>query len=303
MITWRRKDFNAPPIELINENRLAALGLAIILKDGDEVQGAHYNFELTTNLLKAYSLDKDTFDENTDLAKCYYCESTSEVVASLQVEHYRPKKRMDDENRREIPDTHGYYWLGIEWSNLVLACSKCNGRGAKGNIFTVQGKRIKNGTSFTRAGRYNRATCIADQSPLIDEKPDLLHPEIDDAFQYLKFDREGRISHKLPRGERTIKICRLDRKQLNIARNDLINVFNDSFWEVVGWHKDGIITGEQVMPIFWTKCIALRDRLKRNEPYTLLVRYMIDCFDDFFVTRVPPEYQEDLAIAFILSDI
>ncbi len=303
MINWRRKDFNTPPPELINDNRIAALGRAIILKDGDEIQSAHYNFELTTNLLKAYSLDQDTFDEDTELAKCYYCESTSEVVASLQVEHYRPKKRMDDDNRQEIPNTNGYYWLGVEWSNLVLACSKCNGRGAKGNIFTIGAKRVRNGTSFSRAGRYNRATCIADNSPLIDEDPDLLHPEIDDAFQYLKFDEEGRISHKQPRGERTIKICRLDRKQLNIARNNLINTFNDSFWEVVGWHKDGIITTDHILPIFTTKCIALRGRFKRSEPYTLLVRYMLDCFNDFFVARIPPEYQEDLAIAFIISDI
>lgn len=301
MINWRRKDFNNPPAVLANAHRLAALREAENLIDGDQIKSSHYNFDLATNLLKAYSLDQDTFNENTELAKCYYCESTSEVVASLQVEHYRPKKRVDDNARQVVPGTFGYYWLGIEWSNLVLACSKCNGRGAKGNIFTITGNRVYNGTTFDDTGQYDRTRCIANQQPLINEIPDLLHPEIDDSYAFLEFDWEGKIAGKSHRGRRTIEICKLDRKQLNIARNDLINRFNDSFWEVVAWHAENIITEDQLLHIFKKKCIKLRERYNRKQPYTLLARYMIENFEVFFVNRIPNEYKDTLREAFRIS--
>jgi 5-methylcytosine-specific restriction endonuclease McrA len=301
MINWRRKDFNTPPLALYNDIRLNALREAERLLDGDQILSGHYNFAATTNLLKAYSLDQDAFNTDTDLAKCYYCESTSEVVAALQVEHYRPKKRVDDQNRQAIPQPEGYYWLGIEWTNLVLACSKCNGRGAKGNIFTVGGPRVISGTNFSLLNVYNRVGCIANVSPLIDEQPDLLHPEIDNAYYFIGFNSDGKIYEKHHRGKRTINICKLDRTELNIARNKLISSFRDSFWEVIEWHRNNFIATDQVLPLLTTKCLALKNRHVRSQPYTLLVRYMLEEFESFFVDFVPDEYKNDLRQALINS--
>ena len=250
MINWRKKDFNTPPISLVNQTRINAQILAETDQDGDHIRSSHYNTEEVSNLLRAYSIGKDNFDKDKDLAKCFYCESTSEVVATLQVEHYRPKKVVHDENRRIVPNTNGYYWLGLEWTNLVFACSKCNGRGAKGNIFTIKGNRERIGSSLNPNNGLNRSNCYANKSPLKDEKPDLLHPEIDNSYRYLKFNRDGEISHKLKRGELTIKYCKLDRRGLNIARYQLIETFESSFLEVVGWQEEGIIHMNQVYEIF-----------------------------------------------------
>lgn len=301
MINWRRKNFNNPPAQLYSSVRQTAGKEAERLLDGDQIKGNHYNFDSIVILLKAYSLDQDTFDDSTELAKCYYCESTSEVVASLEVEHYRPKKRIDDENRKQIPGTNGYYWLGIEWSNLVLACSNCNGRGGKGNIFTIKGTRINVGTTFNGIGAYDRTTSVSDQSPLIDENPDLLHPEIDNAYNFLRFNSNGEIRGKWRKGRRTVQICKLDRKELDIARKNLIDQFNVSFWEVIGWHKDKHIFDSQLLPLFTSHCKKLRKRHNRKETYTLLVEFMIKEFEDFFVKKVPLEYQNILRQAFLDS--
>ena len=52
---------------------------------------------------------------------CSYCEEAYRHSADLQVEHVQPKS---------LPQ---YAHLEKEWSNLLLACSTCNGKGNKGD--------------------------------------------------------------------------------------------------------------------------------------------------------------------------
>src|SRR5690606_12276285 len=183
MINWKRKDFDSPPTSLANKVRQNAQKLAEDNKDGDYIKSNHYATPEVVSLLKAYSIDKETFDENSDLAKCYYCESTSEVVAALQVEHYRPKKTIHDDNRKIVPNTSGYYWLALEWTNLIYACSKCNGRGGKGNIFTIRGSRASIGTALNSSSDFDRTHCYSNKDPSRSERPNLLHPEIDNSYK------------------------------------------------------------------------------------------------------------------------
>jgi hypothetical protein len=44
--------------------------------------------------------------------KCAFCETNTHAGAHKDVEHYRYKSL--------------YYWLGYEWTNLLLACQICN---------------------------------------------------------------------------------------------------------------------------------------------------------------------------------
>lgn len=55
--------------------------------------------------------------------KCAYCESFYASQAPVDVEHYRPKGAVDGE-----PDHPGYWWLGMEWTNLLPSCIDCNRR-------------------------------------------------------------------------------------------------------------------------------------------------------------------------------
>lgn len=55
--------------------------------------------------------------------KCAYCERFFASGAPVDVEHYRPKGGVEGDT------THrGYWWLAMEWSNLLPSCIDCNRR-------------------------------------------------------------------------------------------------------------------------------------------------------------------------------
>ena len=55
--------------------------------------------------------------------KCAYCESFYGSLAPVDVEHYRPKGRIEGE-----PKHPGYWWVAAIWSNLLPSCLDCNRR-------------------------------------------------------------------------------------------------------------------------------------------------------------------------------
>lgn len=141
--------------------------------------------------------------------KCAYCENTEHKP---EVEHFRPKKDVKD-------TTHsGYYWLCYEWSNLLPSCRYCNTEGGKGNKFPIMGVRVEN-PEFSE-DRLDHNKCFASNSPLIDERPYLLHPEIDEPEPCFKFSNNGTMIgiDADDRGAKTIEICNLNRDNLLYLR-------------------------------------------------------------------------------------
>ena len=134
--------------------------------------------------------------------KCTYCESRISAGASWRVEHYRPKNKLKD----DVGHT-GYYWLGYEWSNLLLSCETCNGK--KSNQFPIQGTRVER-------PQEDRTEWRADSESFKAEKPLLLNPELDNPEEHLVFLPDGDIKEKgkSERGKKTIEICGLDREDL-----------------------------------------------------------------------------------------
>lgn len=58
---------------------------------------------------------------NLHRGKCCYCERKREIKRESDIEHYRPKSTITDE------DGHpGYWWLAYEWSNYLFSCKPCN---------------------------------------------------------------------------------------------------------------------------------------------------------------------------------
>lgn len=165
------------------------------------------------------------------LGKCAYCERHCKA----EIEHYRPKAKVTEDG------THpGYYWLCYEWSNLLPSCHECNGSGGKLNKFPVKGVRVTAPPLLT-SGLPDPAQFSAQNSPLIDEQPYLLHPEIDNPSEFMgvKPDPRGK-GLKLygtdglnERGEQTIEICNLNRESLKINRlgklKDFIKEINFTF--------------------------------------------------------------------------
>ena len=113
--------------------------------------------------------------------KCAYCESKITHVEHGHIEHYRPKGKFPE--------------LTFAWSNLLLACGICNGKGHKGDHF-----------------------------PEKEENGPLVNPCDDDPSEHFSFhyDPESRIASvygKTSRGETTERILGLNRHELRTYRS------------------------------------------------------------------------------------
>ena len=176
--------------------------------------------------------------------KCAYCEA--KLILDQHhgdVEHYRPKGRVTDENDNviEIDDGNGgrrphpgYYWLAYDWRNLLPSCAACNRPGKTGD---------------RRAGKWNRFPVVGKHAWTPDgiagEQPLLLNPllEEDDPDKHLVFDPEtGRIIGTTDRGRKTVAILDLNRDGLPGARRDVFDAVRARSVEALGAKLDGDAT-------------------------------------------------------------
>jgi uncharacterized protein (TIGR02646 family) len=103
--------------------------------------------------------------------KCAYCESRLTGNQPGDVEHFRPKGRIQVELLGGTEHKPGYYWLAYETSNLLIACDLCN------SSF----KREK----FPLADESLRAQVPGEEKR---EVPLLFHPVNDDPAMHVVFD-------------------------------------------------------------------------------------------------------------------
>jgi hypothetical protein len=165
--------------------------------------------------------------------KCAYCEAKISLTQPGDVEHFRPKGRVVDENFKPIRVKHpkkgeivhpGYYWLAYDWKNLLPSCIDCN---RYRNLGTVPEKVLFKADAG--AGK-------ADRFPIKDEAyravvPDaeaeegelLINPSEVNPLDHLEFFENGTIQAKTVEGEATLKVFGLN------AREDLIEARADAF--------------------------------------------------------------------------
>jgi len=118
--------------------------------------------------------------------KCAYCESAITHIDYGHIEHFKPKG---------IPE---YYDLAVDWSNLLLACGRCNGPENKGIKF-----------------------------PGPSSGGPLVNPTEDDPGQHFRFDfdRVTKLANVLgisERGETTWRLLGLNRRELVRRRSDFV---------------------------------------------------------------------------------
>ncbi len=156
--------------------------------------------------------------------KCAYCETNIIAYQRGDVEHFRPKGAVADENDHPVvlldedgeivrdingqPKLHpGYYWLAYDWRNLLPACSLCN------QSSTVDGEKIGKHNRFPVVGRH------AQQPEALElEKPLLINPGSgdpqDDPRSHLGIDTDtGLALWKTDRGFMCIEIFGLNRRE------------------------------------------------------------------------------------------
>lgn len=157
--------------------------------------------------------------------KCAYCES---FESSAQIEHYRPKNKVTKAGTNK-----GYFWLCFEWTNLLPACFGCNKIGTgKGNKFPIISQhQRKFGVPLNPDQTVRLDDFDTNASYLLNERPFLLHPEYDEPKLYFKFEwTQSNTELNIVgidienRGNETIKICDLNRK--NLRKNRGIKLYD-----------------------------------------------------------------------------
>lgn len=155
--------------------------------------------------------------------RCAYCESHLTDFQRPDIEHFRPKMKVTDENDNPIfvlcPDGSkrqhpGYYWLAYDWRNLLPSCGVCNQPGLGGI-----GKR--NRFPLAAAGHAIDEAGIGTEKPLLFNPidPDDADPEVHIGVN----EESGLMIQRSDRGGMCIKIFALnDRDQLVSQRRDAI---------------------------------------------------------------------------------
>ena len=160
---------------------------------------------------------------SASFGKCAYCEANFKLDQSGDVEHFRPKGAITDENDQpiEIDDGDagrrphpGYFWLAYDWTNLLPSCGRCNRP-----IKLPDGRLVGKWNRFPVAGAYARTP-----AELAVERPLLLNPISDDPSKHLDMDPDTGIIFALgdsPEGRMCIAIFDLNREGLPEARRDV----------------------------------------------------------------------------------
>jgi len=164
------------------------------------VQAGQTQLTINPSIYKATDVKQVLIDMQDK--KCCFCESKITHIAYGDVEHFRPKKAVrEDDGRLKRP---GYYWLAYTWENLLLSCEICNRR-HKRNKFPIAGKRAKR------------------KETLDQERPLFIDPAgPDDPEALITFTDLGRAVavDGDKRGETTIKELDLNRDDLEERRQE-----------------------------------------------------------------------------------
>jgi uncharacterized protein (TIGR02646 family) len=157
--------------------------------------------------------------------KCVYCESPIKANQPGDVEHYRPKGALTNEDGSPVIDPQGnphpgYWWLAYDWENLLLACKLCNSRGSeygKGSIFPLE----------------NEATRAF--GPMeVEGAPLLMHPCKKDPDQHFQFHETGFVAGVSPEGKACERILGLNREWLVTERQRTFQAAHDKFYRFMG---------------------------------------------------------------------
>lgn len=118
--------------------------------------------------------------------KCAYCESRINHIDYGHIEHFKPKS---------LPE---YYELAVDWSNLLLACGRCNGPENKGVKFPGS----------------------AEGGPLVNPTED--DPAIHFRFDFDTGTKLASVLDHSERGKTTVKVLGLNRRELIHHRSDFV---------------------------------------------------------------------------------
>jgi uncharacterized protein (TIGR02646 family) len=205
--------------------------------------------------------------------KCAFCESKIGRGAHFDVEHFRSKSQ--------------YYWLGYEWSNLLLSCQICN-RDYKKTQFPLRAEKNRiHSPPRHESGDLDRSACSIRQINEIEE-PLLIHPALNEPNIHLKFLSNGSIVSKTIEGETSIPIYGLNRDSLIDARKEIVQEIRQEIWEE--YEDKNELSDDELITEVRKAINRLKRRIQKNEEYISFTQTILDNFNEFIIDN------EDLGI-------
>lgn len=249
--------------------------------------GKYRDFEVKAALL-------ELFDD-----KCAYCEL--ELGDSLNVEHFRPKGKVEDE-----PTHRGYWWLASTWENLLPSCVGCNQRRSQYlvTITTTDAEfaafRRKKSTVTAGKGNHfpisgNRAFNASDS--LAGEVHDILDPTVDDPDGFLAWSTTSTFSVVLPhpgeaaigrRALATINVFALNRVKLVQSRTAVLQELRFQASEIERDLDNDARNGGVVFAVENAKrrVAELKRFCRADRPFSAMARAFVEEFAADLLSRV-----------------
>ncbi|MBS1570968.1 MAG: hypothetical protein JST62_01030 [Bacteroidetes bacterium] len=277
------KDITSPPTALTSNNCKRQLKNIVTTRKGKKA--TYYHKKTVVDALNILYKNK-----------CGYCESRINVVASENVEHYRPKAGVDQIDLIAGTTHVGYYWLANEWSNLLIACPKCNQQGNKGNRFPLSApnSRVVNPPAFLANGDVDLIANRYTSPHIAGEVPLLINPEHKDPIPEFLLKRNGDLAQKNNSvfAEKTIEVCDLNRQPLSTARQKIIDdITNRINRQIKEWKADvDPLTDAQFkrqLEIIFSDIIL---RLKDDRQYTFVAKMIIKDFETLVLSGVENKF-------------
>ncbi|MDR6845680.1 AAA family ATPase [Flavobacterium granuli] len=137
--------------------------------------------------------------------KCMYCETKLGVSDEGTMDPFRPRSGARGLDQKKYASTH-YWWLYYEWDNMMLSCSTCNLK-YKRDFFPLEDEIL-------------RAPVGTKGMELLNEKPLLIDPCLENPEEHLSFSEDGLVSALTPKGQVTIEVLGLNRQPLIYERKE-----------------------------------------------------------------------------------
>lgn len=264
------------------EVRKAKASLDKWIADGKDPQEWSYDFSIYKH--------EDVKEALNDLfhGKCAYCETFYAATQPMDVEHWRPKGRVElDDGTARKP---AYYWLAASWANLLPSCIDCNRLRTHIDAVTQQKASLGKLDRFPVADERHRAQAEGDEA---NETPLLLDPCTDDPADFLSFLDDPQApavvapSHSdgLARDKAlaSISVYGLNRSMLVLNRNEYLELLKLRIATITGLGTllvdfpdlpEGVVT--VIEDLIVNEMRALDKAAEPPSPYALLARQIID---------------------------
>jgi uncharacterized protein (TIGR02646 family) len=147
--------------------------------------------------------------------KCAYCESYYAATQPVDVEHWRPKAAVEEEDGSEIKP--GYYELALDWDNLLPSCIDCNRVRYHKDAVTGKERKLGKGNRFPLRDPKTRGK-VAQEDPL------LINPCKDRPSDHLAWNPTDTsvLDASTDKGRISIEVYGLNRYDLVAARRDVL---------------------------------------------------------------------------------